>query len=223
MQLRRNIVIGDRARLRLTCDDGDDAGDAVATSRPYFVHVGTIEARKNLALLLTLWRRLEERLGERTPSLVLVGRYGWENEAVLDHLQRSPNLRGIVHQAANLSDEVLARLMRGARAVLAEIVENPLPKDRGRIDLHRHPYYYALRNHIVDFLNTRDGLELNRAFLRITDPKVRRSIVDLVRSLATVAGPSPPVILPHPIEQDGRRNQQHLREANAQTENCWHA
>jgi nitrate/nitrite transport system ATP-binding protein len=39
--------------------------------------------------------------------------------------------------------------------VLAEIVENPLPKERGRIDLHRHPYYYALRNHIVDFLVSR--------------------------------------------------------------------
>lgn len=39
-------------------------------------------------------------------------------------------------------------------------------------------------NHIVDFLNTREGLELNRSFLRIADPKVRRSIIDLVRSLA---------------------------------------
>ena len=95
------------------------AGEAIAASRPYFVHVGTIEARKNLALLLTLWRRLEERLGAQTPSLVLVGRYGWENEAVLDHLERSPNLRGVVHQASNLSDVLLARLMRGARAVLA--------------------------------------------------------------------------------------------------------
>ncbi len=95
------------------------AGDAIQAPRPYFVHVGTIEARKNLALILTLWRRLEERMGDQTPSLVLVGRYGWENEAVLDHLQRSPNLRGVVHQAANLSDVVLARLMRGAQAVLA--------------------------------------------------------------------------------------------------------
>jgi nitrate/nitrite transport system ATP-binding protein len=34
-------------------------------------------------------------------------------------------------------------------------VENPLPKDRGRTDLHRHPYYYAVRNHIVDFLVSR--------------------------------------------------------------------
>jgi transcriptional regulator with XRE-family HTH domain len=37
---------------------------------------------------------------------------------------------------------------------------------------------------IVEFLNTRDGLELNKAFVRIQDVKVRRSIVDLVRSLA---------------------------------------
>jgi nitrate/nitrite transport system ATP-binding protein len=39
--------------------------------------------------------------------------------------------------------------------VLAEVVENPLPKDRGRVDLHRHRYYYAVRNHIVDFLVSR--------------------------------------------------------------------
>jgi transcriptional regulator with XRE-family HTH domain len=39
-------------------------------------------------------------------------------------------------------------------------------------------------NSIVEFLRSRDGLELNRAFVRITDPKARRAIVDLVRSLA---------------------------------------
>jgi len=90
-----------------------------ATPRPYFVHVGTIEARKNLAFLLTIWRRLQERMGDRAPQLVLVGRYGWENEAVLDHLQRSPNLRGLVHQATNLPDAALAALMNNAQAVLA--------------------------------------------------------------------------------------------------------
>ena len=47
-------------------------------------------------------------------------------------------------------------------------------------------------NYIVDFLNSREGLELNRAFTRITDPKVRRSIIDLVRSLANEAGTAPP-------------------------------
>jgi nitrate/nitrite transport system ATP-binding protein len=46
-------------------------------------------------------------------------------------------------------------MTNGPGAVLAEVLENPLPKDRGRIDLHRHPHYYALRNHIIDFLVTR--------------------------------------------------------------------
>jgi Glycosyltransferase len=92
---------------------------AEAATPPYFLHVGTIEARKNLAFLLSLWRRLEETLGATAPSLVLVGRYGWENEAVLDHLQRSPNLQGLVHQVSTLSDQGLARLVRGATAVLA--------------------------------------------------------------------------------------------------------
>lgn len=37
---------------------------------------------------------------------------------------------------------------------------------------------------VVDFLATREGLELNKAFVRIEDARVRRSIIELVRSLA---------------------------------------
>ena len=36
---------------------------------------------------------------------------------------------------------------------------------------------------IFEFLNSREGLELNRAFVKISDAKVRRSVVELVRSL----------------------------------------
>jgi transcriptional regulator with XRE-family HTH domain len=39
-------------------------------------------------------------------------------------------------------------------------------------------------SYVVEFLGTREGLELNKAFARVSDPKVRRSIVDLVRALA---------------------------------------
>ena len=38
-------------------------------------------------------------------------------------------------------------------------------------------------SYVVEFLSTREGLELNKAFAKISDPKVRRSIVELVRSL----------------------------------------
>ena len=105
--------------VHLGLDASFTARRTAGNPRPYFVHVGTIEARKNLAFLLTIWRRLHETMGDRAPQLVLIGRYGWENEAVLDHLQRSPNLRGLVHQATNLPDAALAALMSNAQAVLA--------------------------------------------------------------------------------------------------------
>jgi transcriptional regulator with XRE-family HTH domain len=39
-------------------------------------------------------------------------------------------------------------------------------------------------SYAAEFLGSREGLELNKAFARITDPRVRRSIVDLVRAFA---------------------------------------
>lgn len=39
--------------------------------------------------------------------------------------------------------------------------------------------------YVVDFLNSSEGLQLTRAFIKITDPKVRRRIIDLVKSLAS--------------------------------------
>jgi nitrate/nitrite transport system ATP-binding protein len=46
-------------------------------------------------------------------------------------------------------------MTNGPDAVLAEIVDNPLPKERARNEIHKHPLYYAVRNHIVDFLVSR--------------------------------------------------------------------
>jgi len=34
-------------------------------------------------------------------------------------------------------------------------VENPLPRERSRNEFHKHPLYYATRNHIIDFLVSR--------------------------------------------------------------------
>jgi nitrate/nitrite transport system ATP-binding protein len=38
---------------------------------------------------------------------------------------------------------------------LAEVVVNPLPRERTRAQLHHLPGYYDMRNHIVDFLVSR--------------------------------------------------------------------
>lgn len=43
---------------------------------------------------------------------------------------------------------------------------------------------------ILEFLNSREGLELNRAFVKIGDAKVRKSVVDLVRALSATNGTS---------------------------------
>jgi nitrate/nitrite transport system ATP-binding protein len=59
-----------------------------------------------------------------------------------------------VDEAIYLADRI-ALMTNGPNAVLAEIVENQLPKDRARTDVHRHPVYYPLRNHIIDFLVSR--------------------------------------------------------------------
>ncbi|MAU97986.1 MAG: transcriptional regulator [Fulvimarina sp.] len=39
-------------------------------------------------------------------------------------------------------------------------------------------------DYVVDFLSTSEGLQLNRAFVKIADPKVRKRVIDLVRTLA---------------------------------------
>lgn len=45
-------------------------------------------------------------------------------------------------------------------------------------------------SYAAEFLGSREGLELNKAFARISDPRVRRSIVDLVRAFAGEIPPS---------------------------------
>ncbi|MCB1428792.1 MAG: helix-turn-helix transcriptional regulator [Nitratireductor sp.] len=39
-------------------------------------------------------------------------------------------------------------------------------------------------NYVVDFLSSSEGLQLNRSFVKIKDPKVRRKIVEMVRALS---------------------------------------
>jgi glycosyltransferase involved in cell wall biosynthesis len=89
-----------------------------APAPPYFVCVSTIEARKNHLLLLNLWRQLSDEFGDRVPRLVLVGQRGWETETAIDMLERCPALRGVVIERGNLPDSDVARLIKGARALL---------------------------------------------------------------------------------------------------------
>jgi glycosyltransferase involved in cell wall biosynthesis len=91
-------------------------GDGIA--EPYFVYISTIEPRKNHLMLLQIWRRLGEMMGERTPRLVLVGRRGWEIENVIDMLERSITVRQHVTELTALTDARVGTLLRDSRALL---------------------------------------------------------------------------------------------------------
>lgn len=92
--------------------------DPPVALRPYFVVLGTIEPRKNHLLLLNLWRQFAATLGAAAPRLIVVGRRGWENENVIDMLERCAALDGLVREAGTLPDRDVASLLRGARALL---------------------------------------------------------------------------------------------------------
>lgn len=66
-----------------------------------------------------------------------------------------------VDEAILLADRILLMSNGGERegryvpGGIAEVVVNPLPRERKRAELHHLDGYYALRNHIVDFLVSR--------------------------------------------------------------------
>ncbi|MFN6954593.1 MAG: glycosyltransferase family 4 protein [Acetobacteraceae bacterium] len=92
--------------------------DVPVPLEPYFVVLGTIEPRKNHLLLLNLWRQFAARMGPAAPRLLIVGRRGWENENIVDMLDRCAALRPTVQELGPLPDRRVAELLKGARALL---------------------------------------------------------------------------------------------------------
>jgi nitrate/nitrite transport system ATP-binding protein len=106
-----------------------------------------------------------------------------------------------VDESIYLADRVVM-MSNGPDAVLAEIVENPLPKDRKRTDFHKHPLYYGVRNHIIDFLVTRsksirDEVKAGAAFDRRHVPVVRPGVpVAVAASASPSVAPMPGLARP---------------------------
>ena len=59
-----------------------------------------------------------------------------------------------VDEAIYLADRIVL-MTNGPRARIAEVVVNPLPVDRRQGQIHHDPHYYAVRNHLIDFLVSR--------------------------------------------------------------------
>lgn len=91
--------------------------EARPLAQPYFVVVGTIEPRKNLALLLEIWRAVVEQRGDAAPRLVLIGQRGWPHPGVSDVLE-SGALRGYVLERGACSDREIVTWLAHAQALL---------------------------------------------------------------------------------------------------------
>lgn len=161
------------------CAGADDA--PLRVQIPYFVVLGTIEPRKNHLLLLQVWRRVVDRLGAAAPRLVIIGRRGWENQTVFNHLDRIAALDRHVVECNNMPDRDLRRLMRGAAALLtpsfaegfglpaAEALSLGTPAIVSDIEAHREVY-----GDCADYLDPLDGrswLEAIEAFALPASPR----------------------------------------------------
>lgn len=59
-----------------------------------------------------------------------------------------------IDEAILLADRIVL-MTNGPEARVCEVVENTLPRERTRHDMHRHPNYYPMRNHLIEFLVNR--------------------------------------------------------------------
>jgi nitrate/nitrite transport system ATP-binding protein len=75
-----------------------------------------------------------------------------------------------VDEAILLADRIVL-MSNGPKAVIAEIVENTMAKDRTRTSIHHDPQYYRIRNHLVDFLVNRSKLYQSGALAEKHDAK----------------------------------------------------
>jgi alpha-1,3-rhamnosyl/mannosyltransferase len=89
---------------------------ALALPANYLLHVGTLEPRKNLAMLMRAYCALPGHVRDRCP-LLLVGKYGWNTGPLADYLEREAQHRGVIH-LGYIAEEHLPLLYNGARALV---------------------------------------------------------------------------------------------------------
>jgi len=82
-------------------------------AEPYVLIVGTIEARKNHAGMLRVWRRLlATRPATDVPTLVFAGKVGWLTADLMQQLENTNYLGGKIRFINTPDDDTLASLYR---------------------------------------------------------------------------------------------------------------
>ena len=81
-------------------------------NKPYVLHHGTVQPRKNLARLVTAFQLTRARIPDLDMKLVLIGPVGWNNHELLD-LLRGPNGSDVI-LTGPLPDPELSLVLKGA-------------------------------------------------------------------------------------------------------------
>jgi glycosyltransferase involved in cell wall biosynthesis len=98
--------------------DADESGAELANAPPYVVMIGTLEPRKNYALMLEVWRRLSAS-SSTPPKLVCVGGRGWNGAHDGELTAAVEALGGRAALASGLPAPALRALLAHARALAA--------------------------------------------------------------------------------------------------------
>ena len=117
---------------------------------------GGMKQRVGIARALAIEPRML-LMDEPFSALDALTRGSLQDEVIAIRRQTRQTIFMITHdvdEALLLADRILL-MTNGPRARIAEIVENTLPKDRARAELHKLPNYYPLRNHLIEFLVSR--------------------------------------------------------------------
>ena len=86
-------------------------------TRPYVMHHGVIQPRKNLKRLVQAYRLMRARNRQLDVDLVLAGPLGWQYQEVIDEIQADSSSRGRVILPGALPDADLATLIKKASLV----------------------------------------------------------------------------------------------------------
>ena len=163
----------------------------LASKKPYFVVLGTIEPRKNHLMLLHAWQRMITLYGDSSPHLVVIGQKGWEAENVEDLLQRSKLLRGHITVLRQCTDVALRTWLHHASALLfpsfaegygmpvVEALAAGLPVIASDL-----PVLRQMAQGVPEFLDPIDAIGWIRAIEDFAEPGSRRRAAQLARLAA---------------------------------------
>ena len=102
--LKEQLEAPDRVAVR-------EGRERLGLDKPYLLHVGTIEPRKNHVFLVEVFEKLSSFDGE----LIIAGMKGWKTEAIFKRIEDSP-FRDRIRYIDYISDEDLPVLYAGAEA-----------------------------------------------------------------------------------------------------------